>query len=357
MAQARLRGELSDADLTNLRIALSAVLTARIEADGLRAELESRGNKVESLSVYSLELECAINELEELDLLLVCILALPAFYKSGGVYGSAQIYKMSQGDTLESVAAALIPGVDNGAEAILQETPGFDPQTELTNDAIGAELNVPYDAYPPSDLVENSWVLDSQVGLKALGQGITNTWAIALSGNGLAVTWYGTWATAFAYGVGNAVAGVAGGDGAEHSYRCKTAHTSGASTQPGVGADWATVWSDVTVYQTLQVVAGVQNYAQAILNRLLTEVGSVDGFETFGSRVGGMIGRVLNPDISGEWGAAEAAQAAMADPRTAQVLAAKVDRDGDSLIVDLTVQPIHIMRGVRVTAAFSLPGA
>jgi hypothetical protein len=70
-----------------------------------------------------------------------------------------------------------------------------------------------------------------------------------------------------------------------------------------------------------------------------------------------MIGVVLNPDVTGEWGAAEAAQAAMADPRTAQVLAAKVDRDGDALLVDLTVQPIHIMRGVRVTAAFSLPGA
>lgn len=295
MAQARLRGELSDADLTNLRIALSAVLTARIEADGLRAELESRGNKVESLSVYSLELECAINELEELDLLLVCILALPAFYKSGGVYGSAQIYKMSQGDTLESVAAAFIPGVDNGAEAILQETPGFDPNTELTDAAIGAELKVPYDAYPPSDLVENSWVLDSQVGLKALGQGITNTWAVVkrISGDGDS--------------------------------------------------------------QTLQVVAGVQNYAQAIMNRLLTEVGSVDGFETFGSRVGSMIGVVTS--VSGEWGAAEAAQAAMADPRTAAVLAATVSRDGDALLVDLTVQPINITRGVRVTAAFTIPGA
>jgi hypothetical protein len=104
-------------------------------------------------------------------------------------------------------------------------------------------------------------------------------------------------------------------------------------------------------------VAGVQNFAQAILNRLLTDVGSVDGFETFGSRVGSVIGVVLNPDISGEWGAAEAAQAAMADPRTAQVLAAKVDRDGDALLVDLTVRPINVTRGIRVTAAFTLPGA
>lgn len=46
----------------------------------------------------------------------------------------------------------------------------------------------------------------------------------------------GTWATATGYLVNDAV--MSGGQ----AYACTVAHTSGASTQPGVGASWATVW-------------------------------------------------------------------------------------------------------------------
>lgn len=52
-----------------------------------------------------------------------------------------------------------------------------------------------------------------------------------------AYKWKGAWATATAYALGDEVR-AANGSG----YICTTAHTSGATTEPGVGADWATVW-------------------------------------------------------------------------------------------------------------------
>lgn len=51
-----------------------------------------------------------------------------------------------------------------------------------------------------------------------------------------------TWLTATAYAVGDTLeyGGVA--------YRCTTAHTSGASTEPGVGASWASYWQTLTKF-------------------------------------------------------------------------------------------------------------
>lgn len=48
--------------------------------------------------------------------------------------------------------------------------------------------------------------------------------------------WRGAWVTATAYSVDDAVS-----DGGS-SYICTSAHTSGASTEPGIGASWQTVW-------------------------------------------------------------------------------------------------------------------
>lgn len=52
----------------------------------------------------------------------------------------------------------------------------------------------------------------------------------------LTLGWEGAWVTATAYAVGNIVS--SGGS----SYICELAHTSGASTQPGVGGSWTTYW-------------------------------------------------------------------------------------------------------------------
>ena len=51
------------------------------------------------------------------------------------------------------------------------------------------------------------------------------------------LNWEGAWLTATAYAVNDGTSN--GGS----SYICTQAHTSGASTEPGVGASWATYWS------------------------------------------------------------------------------------------------------------------
>ena len=54
--------------------------------------------------------------------------------------------------------------------------------------------------------------------------------------SGPGIDWQGSWLTATSYALADGVKN--GGS----SYICTLAHTSGASTEPGVGADWATVW-------------------------------------------------------------------------------------------------------------------
>ncbi len=49
-------------------------------------------------------------------------------------------------------------------------------------------------------------------------------------------TWKGAWATSTAYAVNDTVESNGSG------YVCTSAHTSGSTTEPGVGASWATVW-------------------------------------------------------------------------------------------------------------------
>ena len=53
------------------------------------------------------------------------------------------------------------------------------------------------------------------------------------------MNWRGQWLTATAYAVQDGVYNAGPGS----SYICTVSHTSAALTQPGVGANWATVWS------------------------------------------------------------------------------------------------------------------
>jgi hypothetical protein len=56
---------------------------------------------------------------------------------------------------------------------------------------------------------------------------------------GVALAWAGAWASATEYTINQGVSN----DGS--SYICTSEHTSGASTEPGVGASWQTVWDTV----------------------------------------------------------------------------------------------------------------
>jgi hypothetical protein len=53
------------------------------------------------------------------------------------------------------------------------------------------------------------------------------------------MNWRGQWLTATVYAAVDGVYNAGPGS----SYICTAGHTSGASTEPGVGASWATVWS------------------------------------------------------------------------------------------------------------------
>lgn len=64
-------------------------------------------------------------------------------------------------------------------------------------------------------------------------------WALMLqagSGGGSSLNWRGSWATSTSYASDDVVEN----DGS--SYVCISAHTSGASSEPGVGGSWATYW-------------------------------------------------------------------------------------------------------------------
>jgi hypothetical protein len=76
------------------------------------------------------------------------------------------------------------------------------------------------------------------------GSGTHDSWTIQVSGPpgaignaGLGFTLKGAWADVTEYAVNDVVAN----DGS--SYGCTVAHTSGASTEPGTGGSWATVWT------------------------------------------------------------------------------------------------------------------
>lgn len=54
--------------------------------------------------------------------------------------------------------------------------------------------------------------------------------------SGIITDWKGAWATSTDYNISEGVEN----DGS--SYICKLAHTSGATSEPGVGASWTTYW-------------------------------------------------------------------------------------------------------------------
>jgi len=65
------------------------------------------------------------------------------------------------------------------------------------------------------------------------------------------IAWQGSWVTSTAYAESDAVEN----DGT--SYICTSAHTSGATTEPGVGASWTSVW-DILAAKGDQGVQGIQ---------------------------------------------------------------------------------------------------
>lgn len=58
--------------------------------------------------------------------------------------------------------------------------------------------------------------------------------------DGVSLNWQGSWTTATNYAVNDGVLSDLGSY--KSSYICKLAHTSGASSEPGVGASWSTYW-------------------------------------------------------------------------------------------------------------------
>lgn len=92
------------------------------------------------------------------------------------------------------------------------------------------------------DGIDGDFWIDT-VGLDIYGPKTAGAWGSGTSlqgdtgaAGGAGISWEGAWVTATAYAINDAV----GSDSA--SYICTVAHTSGASTEPGVGASWATVW-------------------------------------------------------------------------------------------------------------------
>lgn len=78
----------------------------------------------------------------------------------------------------------------------------------------------------------------SSASAAATSAGAASSSASSASTNAAALlaSWKGTWLTSTAYAIGDRVY-----DGGS-SYICTSAHTSGASTEPGVGGSWTTKW-------------------------------------------------------------------------------------------------------------------
>lgn len=79
-------------------------------------------------------------------------------------------------------------------------------------------------------------VMDIRRSDGALKNGIVTADSLSPSLTSVTGSWEGPWGSGTAYTVNQSVSN----DGS--SYICTVAHTSGASTEPGVGASWATYW-------------------------------------------------------------------------------------------------------------------
>lgn len=95
-----------------------------------------------------------------------------------------------------------------------------------------------------------------------------------ITDSGVPVVSKGKWKTATDYEVDDHVENGYGLDTNGAAYTCTSAHTSGASTEPGVGADWATKWTVYTSPTCLHfaTIAGVVIQTHYISNDSLNEV-------------------------------------------------------------------------------------
>lgn len=77
------------------------------------------------------------------------------------------------------------------------------------------------------------------------------------------------WVTATAYAAHTAANPVIVKNGGT-VYLCEVAHTSGASTEPGVGASWATVWTAISEGRTYHPLLVLENVGTAFTNTILS---------------------------------------------------------------------------------------
>ena len=125
----------------------------------------------------------------------------------------------------------------------------------------GQYVQIVSDADPTADFMYGQITAYSGTTLtvdvdRQAGSGAHTDWSIFVSGAGSPlVQWQGAWVTATDYELADVVTD----DGA--TYFCTSAHTSGASTQPGVGGSWQTVWD-------LMSAAGSAASALLIANNL-----------------------------------------------------------------------------------------
>lgn len=169
---------------------------------------------------------------EDLDgALLVKTEAYVTTVSSSGVV-QVQLHKLTAAVDMLSTKISIDVGEKNSKDA------GTQPVVNLANDDVawGDHIRIDVDAAGTGakglgvilyfvPVAVASLVLEGIVGPQGATGGITD--------------WTGQWVTATAYAVNEAVSY----NGS--SYVASSAHTSGASTEPGVGASWETVWMEL----------------------------------------------------------------------------------------------------------------
>ena len=139
------------------------------------------------------------------------------------------------------------------------------------------------------------------------------------------IIWQGAWATATGY---------ASNDGVENggaSYICTSAHTSGATTEPGVGASWATVWD-------LLAAAGGGGAVDSVFGRTGTVVAAASDYDA--SQVdndSGVSGSTVADALNALDAAIPAVPVSSVFGRTGAVVAAASDYDASQVDNDSSV--------------------
>lgn len=130
--------------------------------------------------------------------------------------------------TSETNAAA------SAAAASTSETNAATSETNAASSASAASTSATNAATSETNAASSASAASTSATNAATSE--TNAAASAAAAEVAKIEWQGAWLTATAYAANDAVEN----NGA--SYICTSGHTSGASTEPGTGASWATVW-------------------------------------------------------------------------------------------------------------------